>query len=82
MKTHVDLIVKRTVLSNSDEDGLMVRSSVDGGEAVGASRETVGDVSSENTVLSSVVKTLEEGEDGGVSGGGLRGTAEQLDDDV
>lgn len=60
----------------------MVGGGVDGAEAVGTSGKTVGDVSSENTVLGRIVQTLEEGEDSGVGGGGLLNAGQELNDDV
>ncbi len=71
MCTYVDHIVERTVLSNSDQDGLMVRCGVDRSKTIAASRETVRDVSGQDTVVGLVVETLEESEDVRVRWGGL-----------
>ncbi len=66
-ETYVDHVIKRTVLSNSNKDRLMVSSAVDGRETVDTSRETIADIGAENTALGSIVKTLEERELGRVS---------------
>ena len=70
------------MLSDGDEGRLMVGSSVDGREFVDTSGETSCDISGENAVLCSAVKTLEESEFSGISWGGLVDGAELLHNDV
>jgi len=67
----VDGVVKRAMLSDGDEDGLMVGCGVDRRKLIGTSRETIGNGRSKLTVLSSIVKTLEECENFGVGRRGL-----------
>lgn len=69
-------------MSNSDKHRLMVSSTVDGSETVDTSRETVGHISSQNTVGSLVVQTLEERETSGVGGGSLVESLDLLNNDV
>jgi hypothetical protein len=78
----VGAIFKSTVLSIADEGDLMVRGSVDRAHAVDTSGQAVGDGSSEDIILGSIVKALEEGKSGGVEGlGGLQ-IGHLLDGDV
>ena len=60
--THVSDIIQRSVLSDSDERGLVVRGRVDGREPVEALREAAGDVGGEDAVDGLVVHALEEHE--------------------
>lgn len=80
--TYVDLVIESTVLSNSDESGLVVGSGVDRRETVSTSRETFSDIGSQDTTLSSSVETLEEGELRGVGGLSLSEGLQGIDDDV
>ena len=50
------------MLGNSNEDGLMVGGGIDRSETVGTSGQTTCDISRQDTTLSFVVQTLEEGE--------------------
>jgi hypothetical protein len=70
------------VLGNRDNDRLMVGGSVDGREAVDTSGKTIGNLGSEDTVLSSGVETLEEGEATGISGVGRVNRVNELSNDV
>lgn len=70
------------MLSDGDEDRLMVRCSVDRGHTVDTSRETSGDVGGDDTADCCTVDTLEEGELGRVQGGSLSERVERLNDDV
>lgn len=78
----VDHVVKRTVLSDSDEYRLVVSRCVDGREAVRTRWETVGDIRRDDTVDCSSVDTLEERERVRVRRGRLVQAAERLDNDV
>ena len=75
-------IVEGTALRDGDERGLVVRGRVDGGNAVGARRETAGNGDGEDTVLALVVETLEEDELGGVERVLRIGGGDGLDDNV
>ena len=48
------------MLSNGNDGWLMIGSCVDGADSVGASRNTVGDISGQNASLSSCVQALKE----------------------
>ena len=60
--THVGAIIERAVLSNVDENRLVVRARVDAADSVGTSGQAVRDFGGQDTTLSLVVKTLEERE--------------------
>lgn len=62
----VAAVIERTVLSVGNEARLMVRSRVDGADAVYTGSKTGGHISGENVVCGNVVETLEEGKGGGV----------------
>jgi len=70
------------VLRNSNKRRLVVRGSVDGRHAVGASRETTSDSRRELAIDGWVVQALEEHEDSRVGGRGLRQRGDLLDHDV
>ena len=70
------------MLSDGDESRLMVSSGVDRSETVDTSGETVGNISSQDTVSGLVVQTLEEGETSGVGGVGLGQGLQLLNNDV
>jgi len=70
------------VLSKGTDDGLMVSGGVNREETVSSRGETGGDISSKLAVCGGSVQTLEELEDGGVSGVGIEDTVNSLDDDV
>ena len=70
------------MLSDGDQDGLMVSSGVDRSETVEALRETVGNVGGQDTILGRIVQTLEESKDVGVRGGRLLEAGDLLDNDV
>ena len=54
------------MLSNIDENRLVVRARVDGTHSVGTSIQARRDISGQDTILSWIVETLEEREDGRV----------------
>ena len=70
------------MLCDGDEDGLVVRGGVDGGEAVDTRGEAAGDVGGEDAVDGNSIHSLEEGEVGGVGGCGLGEGVEFLDNNV
>ena len=76
--THVDHVVERTVLRDSDKDRLVVRGGVDRRKTVDTSGETTGNVSREDTVRRGGVQALEERELGRVRGRGLVERGERL----
>ena len=55
--TYVNLVIEGTVLSDGDEDGLVVGSSVDGRGAVDTSGEATSDGRREDTVDGRIVQT-------------------------
>ena len=82
MKTHVDHVIKRAMLRDSNEDRLVVRRGVDRGQAVHTRGETRSDVCTDNAINRGGVDTLEECEDAGVRRGGLVDRVQFLNDDV
>ncbi len=48
------------MLSNRSDDGLMIGRCIDGTDAVGASGNAIGNISSQNASLSSCVQALKE----------------------
>lgn len=81
-ETHVNSIVQGTVLSDGNDERLVVSSGVDRRKLVHSSGQSFGDISSEDTVDSSSVKTLEESKDLRVGGCGLSDRVKLLDDDM
>ena len=82
MNTYVDLIIHRTMLSNSNNNRLVVCGSVNAGHAVDTWLETAGNDSTENTTLRLLVQTFEESELGGVGRLSVSQGVELLNDDV
>lgn len=80
--THVDHIVERTVLRNSNERRLMVGRRVDAGKTIGTRGETIRNVRAQDTAGSRVIQALEEGEASGVSDCGVANSVNRLNDDV
>ncbi len=76
------MVIESTVLSNSDESRLVVGSGVNRRKTIGTSRETLGNIGSQNTTLSSSVKTLEVDKLGGVGRSGLRERLDGVDSNV
>ena len=70
------------MLSNSDDDRLVVRRRVDGAETISSCWNTSSNINIEYTIGSSIVDTLEEREPGWVSWCGLVECLQLLDDDV
>lgn len=72
-RTHVDGIIKRSVLSNGAEDGLMVSSGVDGRELVSAGGEAIRNISGKDTLaISCTVQALRVGDQYGSLRGNYR----------
>lgn len=69
--SEIGAIIQESVLSNRDDNRLMVGCGIDGADAVSSSRETISNVSGQNTTLSRSVDSLEESEDVGVRWLGL-----------
>ena len=70
-ETHVNRIIKKSVLRNGNEERLMVSSSVDRREFVSAGRKTVGNIGAKDAILSRAVQAFEEHEFRGVGDSGL-----------
>jgi hypothetical protein len=78
----VDGIIERTMLSDGDNDWLMVGSSVYRRESVYTRWKTIGNVGSEHATVGSGVETFEECEHAWVGGCGLLQGCDFLDHDV
>lgn len=78
----VDLIVEGTMLSNRDEDGLMVCGGVDCRSAVNTRGQATSDDSGKNAVDSRIIKTFEEREFGWVRNNSGLKRIKLLNDDV
>ena len=70
------------MLSDGQKNRLVVGSGVDRGHLVDTRRESIGNVSCENSVDSSCVEALEEREPAWIGGSGLGKRIELFDDDV
>jgi len=82
-KTYINGIIQGAMLSNSNQSGLMVCSSVDRGELVDTSWETLIDTRSEDTiVVRGGVEALEEREDIGVGNSGRVQGVDRLNHNV
>lgn len=80
--SEIGAIIQESVLSNRDDNGLMVGCGIDGADAVSSSRETISNVSGQNTTLSRSVDSLEESEDVGVRWLGLVEAGQLFDNKV
>ena len=60
--TYVYAVIERAVLSNGDENRLVVRARVDGAHSVETSRQSRRDLGGQNVILGFLVETLEERE--------------------
>lgn len=78
----VNTIVETSVLSNGDDHRLVVRGRVDGADTVSSSWNTGCDISSNLTVDSRSVDTLEESELLGICDGGITQSVDFFDDDM
>ena len=59
-ETYIDGIIERPVLSNGDNNRLMVRSRVDGWQFVNTSGETVGNIGGKKPIDSSIVQSFKK----------------------
>ena len=80
--TYIDSIVKRTMLSDGYEHGLVVCCRVDGRQLVEASRKTVRDIGSKLAALGSRVQALEKNKLPGIGRRGLVQGCELFHDDM
>jgi len=60
--SEVNNIIKRSMLCDGDEDGLVVGGSIDGRDLVSACGQTTSNSSGQDTVGGGIIQALEEGE--------------------
>jgi len=70
------------MLGDGDQNRLMIRGRIDGGEPVGTGLESSVNTGSEDTIRSSTIQSFEEGKAGGVSWVGLLQRVEEFNDNM